>query len=153
MARETLPITPAVLTWARVRSGYSVDDLKSAFRAIEDWESGTASPTYSQLEQLSQRLALPIAVFFFPEPPKVQEIRESFRTLPDSEFELIPRRVKRMLRKAKAMQLNLMELNDGRAPQGRSIVRDLTFSPKMNVAEMAKRVREYLGVTIEQHLQ
>lgn len=153
MARETLPITPAVLTWARVRSGYSLDDLKPTFRAIEDWESGVASPTYSQLEQLAQRLALPIAVFFFPEPPKVEEIRESFRTLPDSEFELIPRRVKRMLRKAKAMQLNLLELNDGRGPRGRLIISDVAFSPKMDVAEMAKRVRDYLGITIEQQLQ
>ncbi len=51
------------------------------------------------------------------------------------------------------MQLNLIELNDGRAPEGRSIVRDLAFSPEMNVAEMAKRVREYLGVTMEQQLQ
>ena len=153
VARETLPITPEVLAWARLRGGYTIDELKPAFRAIEAWEAGTASPTYSQLEQLSQKFGLPVAVFFFPEPPKVEPVRESFRTLPDAEFELIPRRVKKLLRKAKAMQLNLIELNDGRGPTTRAILRDISFSVSTNVQSMADLVREYLDIPIEKQLR
>ncbi len=147
MPRETLPITPSILTWARERAGYSIDELKGDFKGIEEWESGSAAPTYPQLERLSDKLRLPVAVFFFPAPPNVPPIRESFRTLSDSDFESLPPRVKLMLRRAKAMQLNLAELNDGRNPQARLITRDLSFPVTVNVQTMASRVREYLGVS------
>ena len=148
MPRETLPITPSVLTWARERAGHSIDALKEDFKGIEEWEAGSAAPTYPQLERLADKLRLPVAVFFFPAPPNVPPIRESFRTLSDSDFESLPPRVKLMLRRAKAMQLNLAELNDGRNPQPRLITRDLSFPVSVNVQTMASRVREYLGVSL-----
>jgi Zn-dependent peptidase ImmA (M78 family) len=148
MPRETLPITPSVLTWARERAGHSMDELREDFKGIEEWERGSAAPTYPQLERLADKLRLPVAVFFFPAPPNVPPIRESFRTLSDSDFEALPRRVKLMLRRAKAMQLNLAELNDGRNPQPRLITRDLSFPITVNVQTMASRVREYIGVSL-----
>ena len=38
MSREQIPITPAVLTWARVRAGYTLDEARGYFRDIEAWE-------------------------------------------------------------------------------------------------------------------
>ena len=91
---------------------------------------------------------MPIAVFFFPEPPRTPPIRESFRTLPDAEFEQIPRRVGFLLRKAKALQLNLAELTEGRNPAPRLITRDLRFPDTVSLDVMASRVRDYLAVTL-----
>lgn len=153
MPRETLPITPSVLVWARERSGFSLEELKATFKTIEEWESGASAPTYPQLEQLADKLKLPVAVFFFPEPPRLPPLRESFRTLPDTEFDLMPPQIRQMLRKAKAMQLNLLELNDGKNAHPRRIDRDLSFSTNVSPATMARQVREYLGISTDRQLE
>jgi Zn-dependent peptidase ImmA (M78 family) len=149
MAKEGIPINPKVLEWARTRAGLSLEDAAKKFARIAEWESGDLSPTYSQLEQLADALKLPLAVFFFPEPPKTVPIRESFRTLPDVEFNRIPSRVGYLLRKAKALQLNLPELAEGGNPAPRLITRDLAFKENTSIETMAARVREYLDVSLE----
>lgn len=148
MPREGLPVTPALITWARTRAGLSIDDAKN-FGRIEEWENGDFSPTYPQLEALAGALKVPIAVFFFPEPPSVPNIAETFRTLPDAEFEQIPSRVRLLLRKAKAFQLNLMELTGGKNPSERIITHDLKFDKDKNLIEAVDEVRSYLGVSLE----
>jgi Zn-dependent peptidase ImmA (M78 family) len=149
MARETLAINKDVLAWAHARSGYSLDELKKNFKDIEVWLKGDEHPTYPQLERLADKLKLPVAVFFFPAPPKLPPIRESFRTLPDADFDLIPRTVMRLLRKAKAMQLNLLELNDGKNPASTIITRDLRVDIDVNADKLADVVREFLKVPLE----
>src|SRR3546814_6034393 len=84
---EQLPINPALLIWARERAGLSRDEALLRFRRLAEWEAGEAGPTYPQLEQLSEAFKVPIAVFFFPEPPNVPAINETFRTLPEAELE------------------------------------------------------------------
>jgi hypothetical protein len=54
-----------------------------------------------------------------------------------------------LLRKAKALQLNLGELCQGRNPAPRLITRDLQFRVNVDVAAMARRVREYVGVSLD----
>lgn len=149
MASKQIPVTPAVITWARKRAGFSIAEASETFRKIEAWEAGESFPTYPQLEQLADKFKVPIAVFFFQAPPSVPPIRESFRTLPDPQFEEIPREVRLLLRKGKALQLNLAELNQGINPAERLITRDLSFRTDVSINEMARRVREYLGVTLE----
>jgi Zn-dependent peptidase ImmA (M78 family)/transcriptional regulator with XRE-family HTH domain len=148
MANEGLPITPALITWARTRAGLSIQDAKN-FGKIDEWERGESSPTYPQLEALANALKVPVAVFFFPEPPNVPDISQTFRTLPDTEFDQIPGRVKLLLRKAKAFQLNLMELTRGKNPAPRVITKDLSFNSTDNLVTAANQLRTYLGVTIE----
>lgn len=148
MAREEIPINKELVAWARKRAGLSLGEAAEKFGNIEQWEAGTAYPTYPQLERLADEFKVPIAVFFFPEPPRTPPIRESFRTLPDTEFEHIPRRVGFLLRKAKALQLNLVELTEGRNPAPRLITRDLRFPDTVSLDVMASRVRDYLGVTL-----
>ncbi len=152
MAGEQIQVTPAVLRWAREQAGFSVDDLLPSFKKLDQWEADDPEsfPTYPQLEQLADKFKVPVAVFFFPEPPDLPPIGNSFRTLPEAMFERIPPRIISMLRKAKAMQLNLAELNDGVNPADRLVTRDLTFRPNVPIAAMARRVREYLGVSIAQ---
>jgi len=149
MPKEGIPITPKMITWARLRAGFSIDEARRDFKNIEAWESGINFPTYPQLEQLAEKFKLPIAVFFFPEPPSTPPIQESFRTLPKREFDAIPRRVRFLLRQAKAFQINLFEINQGRNPSTRLITKDLEFEVKTPIPEMARRVREYLGVSID----
>lgn len=148
MTRERIPITPEVLRWARERARFSIDEVRAEFRDIEAWEQGEAFPTYPQLERLSEAFKVPVAVFFFPEPPDVPPLRESFRILPDAQFDALPREVRFLLRKAKALQINLAELNDGQNPAEQFILRDISFTPDMDIPVMARRLRAYLDVPL-----
>ena len=147
---EQLPINPAILFWARQRAGLTREQAAKKFARIAEWESGELAPTYPQLEQLADALKVPIAVFFFPDPPDVPSIEETFRTLPDAEIGQLPSRIRMLLRKAKAFQLNLHELTHDRNPAERLITRDLTFPTNINVEEMAAAVRAYIGVPVEE---
>ena len=151
-AEEQLAITPSVVQWARVRAGYSLDEAKKYFKKIEQWELGDARPTYRQLEIMADKFKCPVAVFFFPTPPTITPVQNSFRTLPTEDFEQIPRTVKAFLRKGQAMQLNLSELNDGKNPAGRLITRDLQASVDESLDTLAVRVRNFLGITLQEQI-
>jgi Zn-dependent peptidase ImmA (M78 family) len=148
MAGEQIPITPDIIRWARERAGYSIEDAAQTFKKIEAWEAGQAFPTYPQLEQLAEAFKLPVAVFFFPEPPELPPIQETFRTLSGAAFSQIPRNVRQLLRKAKALQLNLAELYDEN-PARRSIIQDLAIRDEASPEALAVRVRSYLQVSLE----
>jgi Zn-dependent peptidase ImmA (M78 family) len=148
--KEGLPITPAVVQWARERAGYSMDDAVRYFKKIAAWEAGKARPTYVQVEQMADRFKIPVAVFFFPKPPVVPPIEQSFRTLTAADFAAIPRTVRFFLCRGQAMQLNLAELNDSKNPAGRVISRDLRPTTNMSLDKIAVQVRDYLGVSIDE---
>jgi len=150
MFSEGIPVNKDVITWARKRAALSEKEAAQKFPKIAARESGAALPSYPQLEAMAEEFRIPIAVFFFPQPPNVPPIQETFRTLPDAEFERLPRRIQQLLRKAKAFQLGLYELTQGRNPAERLITRELEFSAQMSVDAMAARVRGYLDVTLEQ---
>lgn len=151
--KEGLPITPAVVQWARERSGYSLEDAKRHFKKIAAWEAGDALPTYVQVEDMAGRFKVPVAVFFFPKPPQLPPLQRSFRTLTTEDFAAIPRRVRFFLRQGQAMQLNLTELNDGKNPSQRLITRDLKVTPNTSLDNIAVDVRKYLGVSVDQQIR
>ena len=148
MGREQIPVNKKLIEWARKSAGLTLSEATEKFSHIAAWEEGTSFPTYPQLEKLANEFKLPVAVFFFPEPPTLPPIRESFRTLPDAEFDQIPREVRFLLRKAKAFQINLTELTQGRNPAPRLITRELAFPDDISIEGMAARVRDYLGITL-----
>ena len=148
MKRETLPITPAVVRWARERAGFSLEEARQKYKKIEAWETGAAFPSYAQLEDMADKFKVPIAVFFFPAPPNVPPISETFRTLPEHEFEQLPPRIRLLLRKAKSFQLNLIEMTGGVNTAPRHITHDITFEEDISVAEAAGRVRRYLDISV-----
>ena len=150
MPNDFLPITPTVLAWARERAGYTLEDAEVTFRRIRDWESGASAPTYPQLESLSEKFGLPVAAFFLPEPPVLPSIRESFRTLPDAESLRMPPAMLALLRRAKAMQLNLAELCDDVNPAEHLITRDVALNERTPLRDAAEHIREFVGISLEQ---
>lgn len=146
---EGIPITPKLISWARQRSGITLEEAREKFTNIERWEDGSARPTYPQLENLANTFKVPIAVFFFPDPPKTPPIRESFRTLPDAEFNQLPPQIGYLLRKAKSFQINLAELTQRRSTD-RLIIKDIDFNQRIPVTALAKRVRDFIGIDLDQ---
>ena len=147
---EAMPITPEVVTWARERAGFSVDTAATDFRKIAEWEAGETFPSYPQLERMAEKFRVPVAVFFFPAPPDLPPIEETFRTLGPDQIAEIPPRIRLLLRKARTFQMGLEELHDGRNPAARLITRDLAFHPTDRIKHITAEIRAYLGVTMEQ---
>jgi Zn-dependent peptidase ImmA (M78 family) len=150
MAREQLPVTPALITWARERAGFGLAEAETRFKGIAAWERAEGGPTYVQLEAMADTFKVPVAVFFFPVPPDVPRPEETFRTLPVAVLGTLEPRIKLLLRKAKVLQLNLSELNGGRNPASHLITRDLQFPIDVAPKQMAAQVRDYLGVSLDE---
>ncbi len=151
MGTPVTGVNPQMLVWARERSGHSVEEVAEALGktvdVIKTWETGTAAPTYPQLEGLAYRVyKRPIALFFFPEPPDEPDAEHAFRTLPDFELEDLGSDTRYKIRHALALQESLRELNRGANPAERKIFRDLEAGPSLSAPGVAKQVREYLGV-------
>ncbi len=143
-----------VLKWAREQSGFNLEAVakklkrkKVTAQTIIEWENGTAFPSYSQLEDLAYKIyKRPLAVFFFPEPPDESDIKKSFRTLLKPVEKLNPE-MRFLLRKARVMQLNLMELHDDKT-RGEKKITDIRFTSNSSVTSLSKKVREYLNINL-----
>lgn len=151
--KTIIPVNPIMLRWARETAGLKIEDVARKFKKdvkeICSWESGEDSPTYVQLEKLAYEIyKRPLALFFFPEPPQEESPKQSFRTLPEQEILMLTPRLRFLIRQARAMQINLAELNDNINPAARQILRDLKFKPNVSVVEMATKLREYLNIDI-----
>lgn len=143
-----------IIAWAREKAGYKPGDprILKDFPRLEDWENGIGRPSYPQLERLADKLKVPVSVFCFPERPDFPEIEETFRTLGPSFLDEIPPKIRLLLRKARAFQIGLDELNLGRNPADRVITQDLQPLISSSVDMIANNVRSFLGVSLEAQL-
>jgi len=156
---EQIPVNPVMLRWARETSGFDIPDVvvklkrkRITSETVASWEKeGAASPTYAQLERLAYEIyKRPLALFFFPEPPEEETPKESFRTLPQEEINLLEPRLLYLVRQAKVMQENLRELFDGVNPAKKQVCSDITIHRSDTISSVAKAVREYLGIGLNQ---
>ncbi|MCY3865174.1 MAG: XRE family transcriptional regulator [Chloroflexi bacterium] len=150
MVSERMPITPEVITWAREWSGYTQDAVSDTprLRNIADWENGTDLPTFRQLELLADKFKVPLAVFFFPEPPKVKPVQGSFRTLGPAQFAKIPPKIHLLMRKARAFQMSLEELNSGENPAKFVITQQLKIDTTVDIQDAVVRIRNALDISL-----
>ncbi len=154
MAKPVTAVNHKILTWARERSGQTIDQVAAAMHkdpgVIAAWESGDEAPSYPQLEKLAYQVyKRPIAVFFFPAPPPEEDPKTSFRTLPDFEIEELSADTRLKIRQAQSLQLSLEELNGGKNPAEQKIFVDLHVSNGVPASEIAAKARSYLGITAE----
>jgi Zn-dependent peptidase ImmA (M78 family) len=79
MARVS--IQPALLQWARDRSGLPPDIVQLKFPKLGAWESGDAQPTLKQLETFARVTRTPLGMLFLQEPPDLELPIPDFRTI------------------------------------------------------------------------
>lgn len=143
-----------VLRWARRTIGLSVTDvalrLKCLDEEVDSWENGETTPTYVQLEKLAYQLyKRPLAVFFLPTPPEEKLPEHEFRTLPQADMQTLAADTYMQIRRAHAYQLSLIELFEGKNPSNRFIPEEITLAKEQPIVEQAKKIRDYLGITLE----
>ena len=113
MAEQLSGVNGDIIRWARELYNMSEEEAAHSIGVSKEkysaWESGTEFPTYAKLKNISDVFHKPSAVFFFPEPPIIP-IKGDLRTLPNAVIDGFSKNVMIQLEKAKAYQLNLMEL-------------------------------------------
>lgn len=73
-------VKPALLRWARERSGRSIDELRRRFPKFDSWERGEVLPTLKQLETFANTTHTPIGYLFLTDPPEEKLPVTDFRT-------------------------------------------------------------------------
>ncbi len=148
-------ITPEVLIWARNGAGFSQEEVaeklnqKSATgEVIEAWEQGREQPTYAQLEKLANIYKRPIAVFYFPSPPEETTPNQKFRSLPDTFAQSLPPRMRYLVRKALAKQMNLYDLfGEDLSVDVKIFKRGIGNASRGNAKSLAAKMRRIIGVS------
>ena len=148
MAEQLTAINPEMLIWARGATGTTLAEAQAKFGEdkIGAWEKGEAHPTYSELKKIGDYYRKPIAVFFFPEPPKYENIPASCRTLPIDAEHIFNRQITKAVDWTRAMQLNLYELFDQTNPADQRLA-DLTFDLS-DIKVTAAQLRDVLGADL-----
>lgn len=148
MAEKITAVNNQMLAWARVQSSTSLETVERKLKNVSKWECGEDYPTYAQLRTLSDLYRKPIAVFFFPEPPNIDNISSSFRTLPDSAFSVISKEITKVMDWARVMQLNLYELN-GQTNPAKNKLTNISFDTS-SIGNTAKQLRVILGANLNE---
>lgn len=114
MAEQLSGVNGNIICWAREFYNMSLEEAARSIGVSTEkysaWESGAEFPTYAKLKKISDVFRKPSAVFFFSEPPNIPPVKGDLRTLPDTVVDGFSKNVMIQLEKAKAYQLNLMEL-------------------------------------------
>ena len=76
-------VRPALLDWARTRSGIDDDAWDQRFPRYQGWRAGQAVPTLKQLEEFAHKTHTPVGFFFLDEPPTETVPIPDFRTVGD----------------------------------------------------------------------
>ena len=118
---------------------------------ILDWENGTASPTYRQLEDLSKIYAMPIEIFFYPDPPDIPKSDIKLRALYEEYLQDTPTEILFVMNNAEIMQNNLRELCYGKNPSGKLITHQIFDGS--SICDWAEKVREYLSAPLTEQTE
>lgn len=147
-------VAPDVLKWARKSAGASAEEAaKWAGVDIErylSWElPGDGSPTMAKLKTLAERFKRPLALLFLPFPPEEKNTPKDFRK-PQAATAPLSRQFKTQFRHAlerRELALELMEELEEKPPSF-----DLRASLKDDPAEVAKRARAFIGISVEEQI-
>ena len=144
-------VEPALLRWARERSGREPDYLCKRFPNLEAWERGHKLPTFKQLEDFAKATRTPIGYLFLRKPPAEELPVTDFRTMRDVE-----------VHRPSADLLDTLYLCQQRQEWYREEVRTAGEPPlafigsldtSMQVSYAGGLLREALGFDVEQRRQ
>lgn len=114
MAEVLTGVNGQILRWARENYNMTPGETAAAIGVDEArylrWENGEEFPTYAKLKRVSEVLHKPSALFFFPEPPQIDNIKGDLRTLPGEVSNRLSRQVIQAFETARSYQMDLQEL-------------------------------------------
>lgn len=141
-------VNPSLLRWARERVGWDAARAAQRFPRLAAWETGSADPTFRQLEHFAKATHTAIGYFFLQEPPREHIPIPDLRTLGDRPIEHVSPDL-----------LDTIYLCQQRQEWYRSYVRSQQQEPlsfvgsahiDANVEATAAAMRQALGLDIEE---
>ena len=151
MADNAVPITAAVLTWAREEACLSQAEL--AQRAsldldlIQSWETARTCPTKGQFSKLLDILKRPSALFFLAEPPRDSGMPTTLRSAPAlGEHKLGPEEARQIRWARRLQELTSWVLRDAGSPKA-ELNRYQTNEAPFDIAEIE---RSQSGIAAEE---
>ncbi|MDO5558282.1 MAG: XRE family transcriptional regulator [Oscillospiraceae bacterium] len=148
MSEVLTGVNGKIIKWARERYNMSCEEAASSIGVDVskycNWENGLDFPTYAKLKKISDVFKRPSAIFFFPNPPALPQVKADLRTLPNEVVSMLSKNVIKQIEKAKAYQINLQELygNDRY-----SILQKREEFPK-NITHLSSYFRALLSISI-----
>ncbi len=147
-----VPVSAAVLVWARQESGYSTERVAKrlgvAPERLTEWEQAGGQPTMRQIEALAAFYRRPLSLFFQPKPPALPPLAAEYRRLPGivpgQESPEMRFAVRKMSSRRETMLQLLVEL--GESTPVFDLIAHLAESP----ASVAERLRAALTVNPDQ---
>ena len=153
-----IPFNPSILTWARERAGYAIDEIAEKIKVkaekISAWEKGELSPTVKQARNLAKLYQRPFLEFFAKEVPVLSEVE----CVPDFRFynKTISKEESRELKSiqawAESIRLNAIALLEEMAEEPRAFSHNLRFNYKDSPSQAAATLREAMGFELSQQL-
>lgn len=165
MPQPTIPITPAILQWAREEAGLSLEaaaerakinttrktkkkESLTPAQRLEEWEQGRSTPTLKQLSSLATAYRRPLVTFFLPQPPEKAGNFIDFRKLPNNasapvdtpEFAALKRRII-------LLQRELLSLAKEEKQPELSFVGSMSL--KNSAQQIADNIRETLNIPFQ----
>ena len=148
-----VPVTPSVLNWAIVESGFSYRDIAKAAGldegGLQAVITGEKQLNATQFNKIHRKVKRPSATFFLPEPPEIQEQEVAYRRGPESADERSPKE-RMALRHSRQIQDLLIavfqERRDNLAPLPRFHLEDSPY-------EAAREVKQWLSIPENEHQQ
>ena len=144
-------INPKIITWAREQLKFTIEELAARMKRnpeeIEKWESGDDFPSLTCLEDLAYKyLKVPLAIFFFPEPPKIDKPENKLRRLPEYELARFSPDTFLKLRLGIGYQISLKELMVDTI-KTKKIFKNLSAAD-CTPQKLAQKARSYLEITL-----
>jgi Zn-dependent peptidase ImmA (M78 family) len=114
MAKTQVPITPAVLDWAIVESGFSraqvAEEAGLDVRDLNDWLDAKAQPGVTEVRALAHVLRRQVATLLLPKPPGSEAPDVRFRHTPGVAARALTPAERRYVRKGARLQRLLAEI-------------------------------------------
>ena len=107
MARQQVPVTPAVIEWALEQAGKTRADLAAATKAsrtvVDKWFDGACRPNLTQARSIAKVVRRPLAFLMWSEPPRELPPAIPFRSATKQARGLNPSK-RRIARKSRRVQ-------------------------------------------------
>ena len=148
-------VNPDLLVWAREQSGYTPGPVAKRLNVKPErllaWEKGEVKPTVRQARELARLYHRPFGIFFLPQPPSLPPLAAEYRRLsgvtPGVESPEL-RLALRTMSYRRDVLLELFEEMDQGFTEFKAQAH-LREAP----AEAGRRLRELLGVTLQEQLE
>lgn len=144
-------MNPDLLVWAREKAGFHASVAARKLHVEEAellrWEAGEARPTIVQLRKAAEVYRRPLALFFLPEPPRGINTLHDYRLHAGQEAGLLSPELSAALQTARERREILLSLMDEEPDPF-----PIRAAPEEDPEDVASRIRERLGVTLDQQV-